>query len=289
MKTRVKLLLNFVLALSMLLALVPFGAGAAPAELESPPPALDRQGNATSRLGELEKATEISTELAWSKIDPLLLDAAQAGGKELVDLYVSVQAGTNLSKYFVQSYTRPVIFGGTQNIYGKTEASNLIKIAQETHVVALVATGAELRDKPYDPESEDAPQNLVNLEDRLAALRENEVSYAEALADDVGAAGWFDVLDGHKSSDAWDKGFTGNGVIVGVLDDGIDFGHPDLHGTYAVVTDPSSPYYGWPMAFSQVSMVYFMQDIVFDVAGIAEGWGGSRWTDAQTTAEARLF
>ena len=37
------------------------------------------------------------------------------------------------------------------------------------------------------------------------------------------------------------------------------------------------------MAFSQVSLTYFFQDLWFDVAGIASGWNGSRWTDAQTT------
>ena len=71
-------------------------------------------------------------------------------------------------------------------------------------------------------------------------------------------------MDGHKSSEAWKKGFEGNGVIVGVIDDGIDFAHPDLQGTTARVTDPDSPYYGWPMAFSQASTQYFAYDVFGD-------------------------
>ena len=237
---------------------------------------------------ELQRAQEVSPELAMSKIDPLLQEAAEQGGKDLVDLYVSVKAGTDLSEYLSRVIVRPVIFGGTQNIYGQTMASNLLKIAQEPNVLALVKVGAELRDMPYDPEAEDAPDHQAPNLARLEALRANELTYAEAeaMAGDVSAQGWFDVQDGHKSNDAWKKGFTGEGVVVGVLDDGIDFGHPDLQGTYAWVTDPASPYYGWPMAFSQVSMLYFVQDIVFGVAGIAEGWAGSRWTDAQFTTHA---
>jgi len=237
---------------------------------------------------ELQRAQEVSPELAMSKIDPLLREAAEQGGKDLIDLYVSVKAGTDLSEYLSRMIVRPVIFGGTQNIYGQATASNLLKIAQEPNVLALVKVGTELRDTPYDPEAEDAPDNRAPNLARLEALRANELTYAEAeaMAGDVSAQGWFDVLDGHKSNDAWEKGFTGDGVVVGVLDDGIDFGHPDLQGTYAQVTDSTSPYYDWPMAFSQVSVLYFVQDIVFGVAGIAEGWGGSRWTDAQFTSEA---
>ena len=235
---------------------------------------------------DVERVDEVSYELAMSKIDPTLREAAQVGGKDSISLYVSAKEGTDLSKYLSRIIARPALLG-KQNIYGQTIASNLLKIAQEPNVLALVAVGSEMRDKPYDPEAEDAPDRADVLA-RLEALRANEMTYIQAQAADggVGVQGWFDVLDGHKAKEAWDKGFTGEGVIVGVLDDGIDFGHPDLQGTAARVTDPASPYYGWPMAFSQVSMLYFVQDIVFNVSGIASGWGGSRWTDAQTTVEA---
>jgi uncharacterized repeat protein (TIGR01451 family) len=236
---------------------------------------------------DLQRVEEVTPELAMSKIDPLLREAAEKGGKDLVSLYVVVRPGTDLSAYLSRIIVRPVVFGGTQNVYGQTTAGNLLRIAQEPGVAALVAVGGEMRETPYDPEPKSVPDLATNRA-RLEALRENELTYAEAQAKagEVGPEGWFDVLDGHKSSDAWNKGFTGEGVIVGVLDDGIDFAHSDLQGTYAWVTDPASPYYGWPMAFSQVSMLYFVQDIVFGVSGIADGWAGSRWTDAQTTATA---
>ena len=242
-------------------------------------------GGSAAHMG-AERADEVSSELAISKIDPLLRDAAEKGGKEIVDLYVAVEEGTDLSDYMSRIIVRPALFGGTQNIYGQTAASNLLKIAREPRVLAVVKVGAEMEEKPYDPETEDAPER-ADLQARIEQLRASEVTYAEAqaMAGDLGAEGWYDVLDGHKSKEAWEKGFTGEGVIVGVLDDGIDFAHPDLQGTYARVTDPSSPYYGWPMAFSQVSMYYFAYDVLTGSSAIASGYGGSRWTDAQTTVE----
>lgn len=236
---------------------------------------------------QVERVEEVSLELAMSKIDPLLRETAEAGGKETVDLYVSVKPGTDLSEYMSRMYTRPEVLNGLQHVYGQTTAGNLLAIAREPGVFALVRTRAELRDKPYDPEMEDAPDR-ADVRARLESLRADELTYAqaEAQADEVGAEGWYDVLDGHKSKEAWKKGFTGEGVIVGVLDDGIDFAHPDLQGTHATVTDPASPYYGWPMAFSYWSVVYFFQDVSFGTNYIASGATASRWTDAQTTVEA---
>jgi uncharacterized repeat protein (TIGR01451 family) len=285
MNRKLGVLFNLVVALSLLLAAWPVAAQSPRAEFTAP--STQRPVPDGQRVDQLEKAEEITPELALSKVDPLLRDAALAGGKELVDLYVSVLAGTDLSAYMAQTIVRPVVFGGTQNIYGQAMAGDVLKIAQEPGVVALVAVGDQMRDKPYDPEPERAPDMDANRA-RIEALRAGELTFGEAQAQagEVGAAGWFDVQDGHKSAAAWEKGFTGEGVVVGVLDDGIDFAHPDLQGTYAWVTDPASPYYGWPMAFSQVSMLYFVQDIVFGVSGIAEGWNGSRWSDTQTTREA---
>ncbi len=230
-----------------------------------------------------------SPEAAKAKLDPILLEKFEQGGKEPISLYVVARPGTDLSQYLTQTIVRPAVFGDTQNVYGTALVSNLLKIAQEPGVMVLVASGAELREKPYDPETE-GKTVAIDVQSRIKALRASEVSWAEAAAriNDAGIQGWFDVLDGHKSKEAWDKGFDGEGVVVGVLDDGIDFAHPDLQGTYARVTDPASPYYGWPMAFSQVSMQYFAQEVLLQdlgALGITLGWNGSRWSETSTALQ----
>lgn len=67
------------------------------------------------------------------------------------------------------------------------------------------------------------------------------------------------------SMDAWEKfNITGKNINVAVIDSGVDFGNPDLIDTYAVDTNPESPYYGWPIAFDSASMMdYLLYDSVF--------------------------
>jgi subtilisin family serine protease/PKD repeat protein len=63
----------------------------------------------------------------------------------------------------------------------------------------------------------------------------------------------------HGAEEAWNLGFNGSGVKVAVLDTGVDFGHPDLNGTQARDENPSSPYYGWPLAFDSRSMLSYLE------------------------------
>lgn len=63
--------------------------------------------------------------------------------------------------------------------------------------------------------------------------------------------GWFDVRSGHAAQEAWNLGYKGEGVRVAVLDFAIDFAHPDLQGTWAVLP-PGHPYAGWPQMFDPV-------------------------------------
>jgi subtilisin family serine protease len=68
-------------------------------------------------------------------------------------------------------------------------------------------------------------------------------------------------LDDLGVKDAWDMGFTGNGVIVAIIDTGIDFATPDLMGTQARVSNASSPYYGWPIVIDLNSLASYQQGI----------------------------
>ena len=64
----------------------------------------------------------------------------------------------------------------------------------------------------------------------------------------------------HGANDAWEMGFSGEGLIVAVADTGVDFAHPDLNGTQARVGFENSSYYGWPLMFDHNSMYTWMVD-----------------------------
>jgi len=264
----------------LLAAVMPLSASPL-AERSSAAPQAQGTGPDRNRAAEVKEVSELTPEQALDKIDPVLRDAVTTASKDLVRVYATVQAGTDVSRYFVDMVRRPVIFGNTQNVYGQVAANQLISLAQEAGVIAVFSTTG-LRDKPIDKETQNAPTTMQQLA-RLQTLRSQAVPYDQAQAAQVSAKGWFDVQDGHKSAAAWAKGFTGDGVVVGVLDDGIDFGHPDLQGTYASVTDPASPYFGWPMAFSQVSLSYFGLDVLAGTNYIATGASGARWVSSKTT------
>jgi uncharacterized repeat protein (TIGR01451 family) len=283
MSKNMSILLNSFVALAMILALVavPLSAVAQDDVPADPNRRINRDAGELKAFSEMAKAPPID------KFHPALREKALAGGTEDVSIYVAIQGEADMGNYMDRVITRPAVFGGIRNVYGTTTTNNLMKIAQLPFVIAVVPVG-EPTEKPYDPEIDNTPTDLAT---RWAELQAGELTYAEALAasPEVEPQGWFDVLDGHQSSDAWTKGFTGDGVIVGILDDGVDFAHPDLQGTYAWVTDVGSPYYGWPMAFSQVSTLYFAQEVLFQdlgARGITQNWGGSHWSDTQYTIEA---
>ncbi len=71
------------------------------------------------------------------------------------------------------------------------------------------------------------------------------------------------VKDIHGASAAWAKGYTGAGVVVAVVDTGVDFGHPDLQGTQARI--PAGPYAGWPFAYNTLSGAFYALDPTFTI------------------------
>jgi hypothetical protein len=167
--------------------------------------------------GKLQRAQEVSPEMAMSKIAPALRDLAQTGGKESAPLVVEVEAGTDLSAYLSDLMVRPFIFRGNQMVYGTALANDLLALASMPQVVAMSSNEPNLdqmmADGPFEPAQE---VDEAARQARLDAIRAIDMPFAETPAPEVGAEGWFDVRDGHKSSDAWKKGFTGQDVVVGV-------------------------------------------------------------------------
>ena len=74
--------------------------------------------------------------------------------------------------------------------------------------------------------------------------------------------------------DAWEMGYTGSGVKVGIIDGGIDFATPDLIGTQARISDVNSPYDGWPIVIDLKSLSSYQQGIL--------GYG-SQYADTAST------
>ena len=64
----------------------------------------------------------------------------------------------------------------------------------------------------------------------------------------------------HGANDAWERGYTGEGMVVAIADTGVDFGHPDLNGTQARVGYQNSPYLGWPLMLDHNSMYHWLVD-----------------------------
>ncbi|MEE2759106.1 MAG: S8 family serine peptidase [Candidatus Thermoplasmatota archaeon] len=75
----------------------------------------------------------------------------------------------------------------------------------------------------------------------------------------------------HGAVDAWERGYNGSGVRVAVADSGIDFAHPDLNGTQAILDDSSSPYDGWSIMHDPISLVRWQRD------GLAYPSAGNSW------------
>jgi len=97
--------------------------------------------------------------------------------------------------------------------------------------------------------------------------------------------GWWDVGAGHNARGAWEQGWRGEGVTVALQDDSVDFVHPDLQGTWAVVNVPEQPdsaggrpasaHNGWIQAFDPRSMVIYAREHALGYAGSeSAGWLG---------------
>lgn len=277
-------ILNLVVAISMILTLFAVQPGRNTARAQQPRPQQPPPELAAQLRNYLQKTEELSGDAAINKIDPSLHDKALARGKELIDVFVSISGSADLGKYLTNTIVRPVSVIGVHTVYGRILASDLIKLAQQPGVVSITDASLKTLEKPNGHDT--APDKAAGLA-RLNDLKAKEVTYRDAqkTGGQLSPQDWFDVADGHKSSEAWKKGFKGNGVLLGVIDDGIDFGHPDLMGTTARVTDPSSPYFGWPMAFSQASTQYFAYDVFAGTDYIASQSAADRWALVEDEAD----
>lgn len=188
--------------------------------------------------------------------------AATAAADDEVHIALRVKNGVDITPYLRVPLIRPFSDDGLTTVYGLVRIAGLPKLANLSGVdVILPIRGTHEPPRYRDPDAPGRPATQA------------------ARTEEVGVAAWHDVLDTHKSKAAWDKGFTGEGVRVAVLDSGVDFGHPDLQGTQAV--QPFGDYAGWPIAIDGWSLFLKAYDFYLGYSNVADGL--SWYADTSTT------
>src|SRR5436189_205844 len=222
---------------------------AAPADsaaLRAPAAAGPSMDPAMQRL--LDRAREPSA--AWNKLTPSVQEAERLGtGTFRVAILTD---DVNTLGAFLRKNGVPTPIGsvpatrsGVRVVTMDVPTRLLEKVAALDHVYSIAPAVLPV-----------APDRVQTDASALNAIRNG------GPAPDLIAAG-----KGHHVPEAWALGYTGYGVQVSTMDSGTDFGHPDLQGTFARDSDPSSPYFNWPMAFDPNSMAsYLLGGLTFPTA-----------------------
>lgn len=280
MSRRPKLIaILLIMVLAVPLTAVPVGA--AQPTVAAPP-------GADARPGDVTTAGNVFATKIHSKLQAVVAAAAPT---DAINVLVYALAGTDLSpyldNYLVRKYAMP---NGTQPHYGRTKAGLIGKIASLPGVAFI----QEMKFPGDVPKLPEGPAPRINtdsgvLRARLAQLKAGAgfVGPVRPTVNPAQVADWFEVLDPHKSKAAWDLGYTGAGVKVMINDSGIDFGHPDLQGKEARITDPTSPYFGWPIGMDSISMLNLAYDYFlgtdFIASGVGIDGGPPDYVDTRTT------
>ncbi len=248
-------------AVTIVLAATAAPATAAPPEpdLLAPPTAIERDA-----AGDPEPVVTTDSDEAADKIHPDLAEALEtAAPTKPLDFVARVVVGTDLSEYADRWFTRPFAdpMGSTVAV-GVARPAGIEKIAELPTVISV-----QLPESIVDPPAPPDPDVEGALRDSVTA------SVAEADAEPAPEPlGWYHTGTAiHRSSEAWDLGYTGEGVRYMSNDSGADYCHPDLEGTWQYVTDEDSPYYGLPQMFDGYSSYLAARDLQLGEDNIAAG------------------
>ncbi|HIH01901.1 TPA: S8 family serine peptidase [Thermoplasmata archaeon] len=200
---------------------------------------------------------------AREKVDPELL-RSMAAGEGSFEVYVLVSDKDSANEYLASNGLPTVkgkVIDGVPTVgWMQLSADEIMKAAESDSVVEIVAFVA--------------PQ-LEAVDERL--IGEEIVADALPQVDDYDV----DVVQG--AVEAWDLGYTGEGVKIAIIDTGFDMAHPDLQGQQARYEDPDSPYYGWPIGYDDFSAMMLAdgetKGWMADTSTVVRARGQSLWFD----------
>ncbi|HEX5622632.1 MAG TPA: S8 family serine peptidase [Solirubrobacteraceae bacterium] len=197
-----------------------------------------------------------------AKLDDALRSRVDDGSTAQVYVFVTVSGSDTGNVRALLDDDAAAQRRGKALVVGRISTQAVQKLASLKNVVSvglvqLTQTGKPLGDP--DPLVGRQPSQATGAS-ALKELAAAEVPYSQAPApkgsnfEQLRKLGVMDAKT-HNFKDAWDAGYAGEGVTVGVLDGGTDFGHPDLLNTWQTwsgVTDTDftdDGWNGWPKAF----------------------------------------
>jgi len=226
---------------------------------------------------DLSPQIKTSSDHATRKLSPDLREKAAAPSEQPIVVCVLITKGASLNNLMVRSaISRPI--GEIQWITGEIYPANLRKLASISGVISVISTETyQPVEVPEDEGMRPKPKRLTTKEVRELVKKGGKEllrqKMEEVTAKTARPLGFGPRLASpgtnpepltvktksvHNVPAAWARGVTGKNVIVGVVDSGVDFGHPDLQGQQARAT--RGPYAGWPFAYSTMSGVNYVFD-----------------------------
>ncbi len=235
-----RLLLASLAAIGVAAALVAMLTAGTPAGAQAPAgdqPAVNR---ALATPGK----TSTGEDAAIARLSSRLLAQARSGSQSPVYVSVLARPGTSLDGVAERWQTLKAPLGDNRIIAARVRQDRLIKLASLPSIVGVMpATSTAAERAEVRAATAQRVARAATAGKQPTAMQAPEQWYsAQALGVNRAAA----------------NGYDGTGIIVGVTDDGVDFGHPDLQGTFATDPHPDSPYYGFPLVYDNDSAAAYV-------------------------------
>lgn len=226
----------------------------------------------------LEKLSPDLRDLLNSQAAPQSTMAMDVSSGEPLLVSAMVQAGADVQPLFTSS-VRSRDVGGVQWVTGEIGIKQLQKLASAEAVLGIVSSRTyQKTDAPGldDLRTTTQPISIAEMRSLLKqggpellrtemqsrkeayAARQSTLQKTPHIAPDATTGPVPSIRTIHTVDQALAKGYDGSGVVVGVVDTGVDFANPDLFGTQAII--PSGPFQGWPFAYDTVSGARYALD-----------------------------
>jgi subtilisin family serine protease len=221
-------------------------------------------------LQEMLAATPISGRLQAYNLEadnPLLVTAL-------------VEPGASVERSFIRS-VRSRQVAGVEWVTGEIDLFQLRKLASSSQVLGVISPNSfqaaeapgldDLRASPEQINTRQLRQLLAQggpakLLEQVNIQKQEMLSARPAYSGpsamempQFAVSSAHDLLSVHDVQRVRDAGYGGEGVTVGVVDTGVDFSHPDLRGTQALIHN-DGPYSGWAFAYDTVSGIRYAMD-----------------------------